>query len=147
MSAIEIRAVVAGDKLVWRDLWTQYLTFYDTTVSDEVYSTTWNRLFIDSPYEPSCLLAWDGERAVGLAHYFFHRHAWRVENVCYLQDLFAAPDARGKGVGRGLMEAVYAKADKAKCPDVYWTTQDFNTTARKLYDDIGTLTPFIKYQR
>ena len=88
----------------------------------------------------------DGE-LIGLVHYLFHRHCWRVENVCYLQDLFAAPEARGKGVGRALIEAVYAKADEAGSPNVYWLTQDFNHTARQLYDRIGTLTPFIKYQR
>ncbi|MEN0000976.1 MAG: GNAT family N-acetyltransferase [Pseudomonadota bacterium] len=143
----EIRFARPEDRTVWRVLWTQYLTFYEASVSEDVYSTTWNRLFIDRPEEPKCLLAWHGDEAVGLVHYFFHRHTWRVENVCYLQDLFTAPEARGSGVGRALIEAVYQKADEAKCPTVYWTTQHFNETARRLYDDIGTLTPFIKYQR
>lgn len=144
---IEIRPAQPEDRDVWRALWTQYLAFYESEVSDEVYSTTWNRIFIDSPYEPSCLLAWVDGKAVGLVHYFFHRHAWKVENVCYLQDLFTDPTTRGMGVGRALIEAVYEKADKAKCPTVYWTTQHFNEPARRLYDDIGQLTPFIKYQR
>ncbi|MEO0543552.1 MAG: GNAT family N-acetyltransferase [Pseudomonadota bacterium] len=144
---IDIRTVRPEDREIWRELWTQYLEFYETTVSEEVYSTTWNRLFIDRPDEPACLLAWDGEEAIGLVHYFFHRHTWKVEKVCYLQDLFTAPTARGRGVGRALMEAVYQKADQEKSPTVYWTTQHFNETARRLYDDIGTLTPFIKYQR
>ncbi|MEO1747442.1 MAG: GNAT family N-acetyltransferase [Pseudomonadota bacterium] len=144
---IEIRAARPQDRDVWRDLWTQYLVFYEATVSEDVYSTTWNRIFIDRSDEPSCLLAWDGDKAVGLVHYFFHRHTWKVEKVCYLQDLFTAPAARGKGVGRALIEAVYKKADEEKSPTVYWTTQHFNETARRLYDDIGTLTPFIKYQR
>lgn len=144
---IEIRSARPGDRNVWRDLWTQYLEFYETSVSEEVYSTTWNRLFIDRPDEPSYLLAWDDSKTVGLVHYFFHRHTWKVEKVCYLQDLFTAPDARGKGVGRALIEAVYVKADQEKAPTVYWTTQHFNETARRLYDDVGNLTPFIKYQR
>ena len=84
---------------------------------------------------------------MGLTHYIFHRHGWKIENVCYLQDLYAAPDVRGKGVGRALIEAVYAEADKAGAPSVYWLTQDFNATARQLYDRIGTVTPFIKYTR
>jgi GNAT superfamily N-acetyltransferase len=86
-------------------------------------------------------------RPVGLAHYLFHRHGWRIEDVCYLQDLYADPDARGRGVGRALIEAVYAAADARGCPQVYWTTQHFNAVGRRLYDRIGVLTPFIKYQR
>ena len=88
----------------------------------------------------------DGQ-AVGLTHYVFHRHGWKVENVCYLQDLYADPSVRGQGVGRKLIEAVYAAADTAGAPGVYWLTQDFNAEARKLYDRIGTVTPFIKYTR
>jgi GNAT superfamily N-acetyltransferase len=74
-------------------------------------------------------------------------HCWRVENVCYLQDLYADPEVRGTGVGRQLIEAVYAAADAEGCPTVYWMTQTFNETARKLYDRIGEATPFMKYQR
>ncbi|MDD9921010.1 MAG: GNAT family N-acetyltransferase, partial [Boseongicola sp.] len=57
------------------------------------------------------------------------------------------PDVRGQGIGRALIEAVYSAADDAGAPAVYWLTQDFNAEARKLYDRIGTLTPFIKYAR
>ncbi len=70
-----------------------------------------------------------------------------MENTCYLQDLYADPDVRGRGVGRALIEAVYDAADAAGVPTVYWLTQDFNTTARRLYDRIGVKTPFIKYNR
>jgi GNAT superfamily N-acetyltransferase len=86
-------------------------------------------------------------RPVGLVHYLFHRHGWKIENVCYLQDLYADPEVRGKGIGRALIEAVYAAADAEGCPNVYWLTQDFNETARRLYDRIGKLTPFVKYTR
>ena len=84
---------------------------------------------------------------VGLAHFLFHRHAWKQEEVCYLQDLYAAPEQRGTGVGWALIEAVYAEADARGAPTVYWLTQSFNETARRLYDRIGAVTPFIKYQR
>jgi GNAT superfamily N-acetyltransferase len=84
---------------------------------------------------------------VGLAHYIFHRHGWQIADVTYLQDLYVTPDTRGTGAGRALIEAVYAAADTAGRPNVYWLTQEFNTTARRLYDRIGTATPFIKYKR
>ena len=84
---------------------------------------------------------------MGLVHYIFHRHGWRLEEVTYLQDLYVAPEARGTGMGRALIEAVFAAADAAGRPHVYWLTQSFNSTARQLYDRIGEATPFVKYVR
>ena len=83
----------------------------------------------------------------GLVHFLFHRHCWRVENVCYLQDLYVDADLRGRSRGRALIEAVYAAADDAGCPSVYWLTQHFNAPGRRLYDRVGRLTPFIRYDR
>lgn len=142
-----IRPLEAGDEAAWRELWTGYLTFYETSVPEAVYASTFARLLGDDPQDFHGLLALVDGVPVGLVHYVFHRHCWRIENVCYLQDLYAAPEARGTGVGRALIEAVYAAADAEGAPNVYWMTQDFNTTARQLYDRIGTQTPFIKYQR
>ena len=142
-----IRPLRAADEDVWRRLWTAYLEFYETSVSEDVYRTTFARLLSNDPREFHGLLADQGGETVGLTHFLFHRHCWKVENLVYLQDLYVAPEARGTGAGRALIEAVYAAADVAGCPTVYWLTQDFNTTARQLYDRIATLTPFIKYQR
>jgi len=84
---------------------------------------------------------------VGLVHYIYHDHMWRPEGVCYLQDLYSDPEFRGQGIGRALIETVYAEASAAGSPNVYWLTQDFNKAGRRLYDKVATLTPFIKYQR
>lgn len=144
---ITIRPLAQSDRADWGRLWTAYLAFYDSAVSSEVYDTTFARLLGPDPQDFSCLVAELDGRLVGLTHYLFHRHAWKVEKVCYLQDLYADPEARGLGVGRALIEGVYAAADTAGAPSVYWLTQEFNHDARKLYDRIGTLTPFIKYSR
>lgn len=142
-----VRALRADDRTQWAELWTDYLTFYESSVDPEVYDMTFSRLLGDDPQDFTALVAEQDGRLVGLTHYLFHRHAWKVENVCYLQDLYARPETRGTGVGRALIEAVYTAADANGTPTVYWLTQDFNDTARKLYDRIGKLTPFIKYQR
>ncbi|MBT3140844.1 GNAT family N-acetyltransferase [Phaeobacter gallaeciensis] len=128
-------------------MWTDYLAFYETSVPDAVYDATFERLIGDDPQDFSCLVAEQDGALVGLTHFLFHRHAWKIENTCYLQDLYARPETRGTGVGRALIQAVYDTADKKECPSVYWLTQDFNETARKLYDRIGKQTPFIRYQR
>lgn len=147
MSNVTIRPLQPEDEQAWRALWTEYLVFYESSVSEEVYQTHFARLLGDDPQDFHGLVAELDGALVGLVHYVFHRHGWKVENVCYLQDLYTSQAARGQGVGRALIEAVYAKADQADAPSVYWLTQNFNQTARRLYDQIATLTPFIKYQR
>ncbi|WP_136441484.1 GNAT family N-acetyltransferase [Pacificoceanicola onchidii] len=144
---VVVRALRGEDEEQWRALWTEYLTFYESSVSEEVYQSSFARLLGNDPQDFHGLVAELDGKLVGLVHYVFHRHGWKIENVCYLQDLYADPFARGRGVGRALIEAVYAAADKAGAPSVYWMTQEFNHTARQLYDRIGTVTPFIKYQR
>lgn len=147
---ITIRFLEPGDEAEWRRLWTGYLEFYESSVPEEVYRSSFDRMIqgnagVANEYRGLIALV-DGKPA-GLVHYLFHRHGWKVENVCYLQDLYADPSYRGIGLGRALIEAVYEKADEEGCPGVYWLTQEFNHTARQLYDRIGVLTPFIKYNR
>ena len=144
---LTIRPLTASDEAEWRRLWTAYLAFYESTVSEEVYQSSFARMLSGDDHEFHGLIAELDGKAVGLVHYLFHRHGWRVENVCYLQDLYADPEVRGQGIGRALIEAVYSAADAAGAPPVYWLTQTFNTTARQLYDRIGVVTPFIKYNR
>lgn len=147
MTDIAIRPLEPSDHAQWRRLWTAYLTFYETRVPEAVYETTWKRLFAEGEFEPRGFVAVLDGTPVGLVHYIFHRTCWSAKNNCYLQDLYADADVRGKGIGRALIEAVYAEADRRDAAGVYWMTQEFNQTARKLYDRIGKLTPFIKYQR
>ena len=144
---ITIRPIEKADRKVWETLWTGYLEYYETSVTPEVYETSFTRLLGNDPNEFHGLIAELDGKAVGLVHYLFHRHMWKTENTVYLQDLYTSPDARGQGVGKLLIEAVYQAADDAGCPSVYWLTQDFNQTARRLYDHVGKLTPFIRYNR
>ena len=144
---LHIRPLQAEDEAEWRRLWTLYLNYYESTVSEDVYTTTFSRLLSGEANEFSGLIALLDGRPIGLTHYLFHRHCWKVENVCYLQDLVVDKDQRGTGVGRALIEEVYTKADEADCPSVYWMTQNFNEVGRQLYDRVGQLTPFIKYSR
>jgi len=142
-----IRPLRPEDQADWHRLWTGYLEFYKTTVPEVVYQTTFARLLGDDPRDFNCLVAEQQGRLIGLTHYLSHRHAWKVEEVIYLQDLYVDPDLRGTGAGRALIEAVYAIADATGAPAVYWLTQEFNTQARQLYDRIAGVTPFIRYNR
>lgn len=142
-----LRALRPDDKPQWASSWRDYLAFYEATRPPEIYDLYFDRLIGTDPQDFNALVAEVDGKLVGLAHYLFHRHGWSEENTCYLQDLYTAPQARGRGLGRALIEAVYADADAAGVPSVYWLTQDFNTQARHLYDRIGAKTPFIKYAR
>lgn len=145
--SVDIRPLRPSDETEWRALWKAYLEFYESSVSDQVYSTTFSRLTDPAVRAQIALVAERDGRLVGLVHAIFHPHNWRIEDVCYLQDLYVASEARGTGAGRALIEAVYAAADANGTPSVYWLTQDFNMPARQLYDRVAKLTPFIKYQR
>lgn len=147
MATLLVRPLQASDEAEWRRLWTLYLTFYESSVSEEVYRTTFSRLLGDDEADFCGLIALSGGRPVGITHYLFHRHCWKVESVCYLQDLFVDADQRGTGVGRALIEAVYSRADTGGSPAVYWLTQESNEAGRQLYDKVAELTPFIKYAR
>lgn len=147
MTDLTIRPLTDADEAHWRRLWTAYLAFYETVVPEEVYRTTFARLKSGAPGEFRGLIAEVGGRPVGLVHYLFHRTCWAVADTCYLQDLYADPEVRGQGVGRALIEAVYARADAEGRPTVYWLTQTDNHTARALYDRVARLTPFVKYAR
>lgn len=142
-----IRPLHPEDQADWRKLWTGYLTFYQASVPDAVYASTFARLLGDDPRDFNALVAEVDGQLLGLTHYLFHRHAWKIEDVCYLQDLYVDPQARGLGLGRALIEAVYARADAAGAPAVYWLTQDFNHEARQLYDRVAKVSPFIRYNR
>jgi GNAT superfamily N-acetyltransferase len=133
-----IRPAARDDFDQWLPLWLGYCAFYDRTPADNVTTTTWQRFF--DHYEPvHCLVAADqGGCLVGITHYLYHRNTGMIGPVCYLQDLFTAPDARGQGVGRALIQAVYSAASAAGAERVYWQTQHSNAAAMRLYDTVAT---------
>ena len=143
--SLTIRAIAASDRADWQRLWAGYLAFYDTEVSDEVYDTSFARLLSDEAHEFRGLLAFQGEQAVGLAHYLLHRDLWSLADTCYLSDLFVDPAQRGTGAGRALIEAASADAAQAGAHTLHWLTARDNSRARALYDQIARLEPFVQY--
>jgi GNAT superfamily N-acetyltransferase len=146
-SNFQLRALGESDFEDWKVMWGMYLDFYETQLPEDVYTTTFERLLSKDVTSQNAIVAVLGDRMVGLVHFIFHPHNWKIEDVCYLQDLYVSDSVRGRGVGRLLIESVYKEADKRGTPTVYWLTQDFNKTARLLYDKIANVTPFIKYNR
>ena len=145
-SDLVIRPVRADERADWEPLWKGYLDFYKTSVPSEVYDTTWARLHDRN--EPMWLLgAYVDGRLRGIVHYLYHRSCWTVGDYCYLQDLFVAEEARKRGLGRALIEAVYQEARAAGASRVHWLTHETNATARALYDTLADRPGFIQYRK
>ncbi|MBN8919718.1 MAG: GNAT family N-acetyltransferase [Rhizobiales bacterium] len=144
--AVDIRPLTGNDRAAWEPLWNGYLAFYKATLPPGTTDVTWNRLLDDA--EPMFVLgAFVDGTLLGIVHYLFHRSTWSAGGYCYLQDLFVAGEARGCGLGRALIEAVYEKAREAGVGRVYWLTHESNATARKLYDAVADNAGFIQYRR
>ena len=149
-TTFDIRPVRQADFAQWSVLWDGYNAFYErvgpTALPVEITQSTWSRFF-DANEPVNALVAERNESLLGIVHYLFHRSTLLIEQNCYLQDLFTAEAARGQGVGRALIEAVYVRAREAGATRVYWHTQETNATARKLYDGVADLTGFIVYRK
>jgi GNAT superfamily N-acetyltransferase len=144
-AAVVVRAPDRHDRGAWEALWSGYQAFYQAEITDATTDETWRRLH--DPAEPVwAALAWRDGRAVGLVQWVFHRSTWSTGDFCYLNDLFVAPDLRGGGVGRRLIEHVHAEAKRAGCGRLYWLTHATNTQAMKLYDAVAANSGFVQYR-
>lgn len=139
-----VRPARAEDRAQWEPLWEDYNLFYERPdLPSEITEACWTRLLDPDERMYAAVAELDGE-LVGIVHYLFHRSTTSIADVCYLQDLFTSPEARGAGIGRALIEHVYAEAAKAGSSRVYWQTHEANP-ARKLYDRLAQRTPFRRY--
>ncbi len=137
---MNIRSVQLRDFDQWKVLWDGYNAFYErvgpTALPENITQSTWQRFF--DAYEPvHALVAEEDGRLLGLVHYLYHRSTTAIGPNCYLQDLFTAEAARGKGVGRALIDAVIDISQAAGCGRLYWHTRDTNVTAQRLYDQVA----------
>ena len=140
--SLDVRPLRSGDRAAWEPLVRGYKDFYETPTPDEAFEAAWQRILRGT--EVRGLGAWDAGTMVGIAHYLFHANTWDPL-ACYLQDLFTAPPARGRGVARALIQMVADEARRAGATRYYWLTQEHNKTARALYDKVAQYKGFIRY--
>lgn len=146
MTALLIRPIGPDERAAWEPLWNGYLRFYESTVPLQVTDMAWRRM--QDPAEPMHGLgAYAGGNLIGIAHYLFHRSFWTIGDYCYLQDLFVAEAARGRGAGRALILAVEAEARRAGASRLHWLTKHDNHTARALYEALAERSGFIQYRK
>lgn len=143
--SITVNSLAPEDYQEWVVLWRGYLEFYQARLDDNVTEKTWERLLSPSVDMHALCARTDAGKIVGIVHYLFHPVTWSVSDRCYLEDLFVAESIRGGDVGKALIEAVYRAGEQRNADQVYWLTAKDNVVARRLYDRVGQLTPFIKY--
>ena len=146
MTATRIRTLAPHDEAAWRRLWAGYLRFYRAEVPPEVTAGTFARL-LDPDSGMAGLVAEAGDQVIGICNYLFHANTWSLAPVCYLQDLFVDPDARGSGAAKALILACEAAARERGAFRLYWLTQEYNGAARSLYDTITPRSSFIVYRK
>ena len=135
----------AEDHAQWLELWHDYLVFYESNVSDETNAHNWAG-FHDANSPLDALAAFDADgKMLGIAQTVMHESTWSVAPRCYLNDLYTIPAARGQGVARALIEAVYAMAKARGCAKVHWLTHESNVTAQSLYNQLAVNEGFIQY--
>lgn len=140
-----VRPIGREERAAWEPLWIGYQGFYNVALASEVTDRTWARLH--DPAEPMHALGgYVAGQLVGITHLIYHRSCWTIGDYCYLQDLFVAEQARGRGVGRALIEAVYAVAREQGASRVYWLTHETNQAAMALYDKLADRSGFIQYR-
>ena len=142
---LNIRELKETDKDRWLELWAGYLEFYKSNLSPEQTEFTWKRL-INNEQKMYGFVAENENGVIGFTHCLFRPSTWTETDYCYLEDLFVDPNVRGKGVGRALMYRVVELAKEKNSKRVYWTTQEFNKTARVLYDSITSVSEFVQYR-
>lgn len=143
---ISVRDIGPNDEAAWRQLWADYLDFYEQSVPIDVTDHTWSMVLDDlSPY--SALVAEDETGVLGFAIHQAQRSTWNVAPIVYLEDLFVSDAARGKGVGRALMEEGMRRAKEDGSCKYYWQTDTQNVTARHLYDNLtGGINDRVTYE-
>lgn len=146
---LTIRSIAREDRAQWEPLWDGYNAFYGregpTALDPHITDTTWARFF--DPYEPMHAIAAEEEgKLIGVSHYLLHRSTTSIGPSLYVQDIFTAPEARGKGVATAMIEAIYRDAETMGAGRVYWQTHETNVTAQRLYDRLAERSGFIVYR-
>jgi GNAT superfamily N-acetyltransferase len=142
---LTIRDPASADEADWRLLWSGYCIFYETKVPEAITAATWKRMLAPASPLFGRIAEWDGQ-VVGFAVSVLHEGSWTIRPCCYLEDLFVAPDLRGRGIARALIEDQLRLCRERGWSRLYWHTRGSNREARRLYDRFTTADDFVRYR-
>jgi GNAT superfamily N-acetyltransferase len=139
-----IRAALPSDEPAWRQLWRGYCDYYEADVPEAVTNRTWKRI-LDPDAQVMCLVAEVEGKVYGFANCVVHENTWETQAVCYLEDLYVMPGARGRGLGSALLEWLRNAMRAEGWARLYWMTRADNVRARRLYDRFAQADDFVRY--
>jgi GNAT superfamily N-acetyltransferase len=84
-----------------------------------------------------CILAFADQAPAGLALFFTNYSTFLAKPGLYLEDLFVAPEWRGRGVGKALLLHLAKLANDRSYGRMEWTVLDWNQPAIDFYESIG----------
>jgi len=93
-------------------------------------------LFVPQPAAEVVIAEHDGE-AVGFAVFFASYSTWEAAPGLYLEDLFVRPEARGKGIGRELLEYLANLTMTRGWARLEWRVLDWNEPSIAFYKKLG----------
>jgi GNAT superfamily N-acetyltransferase len=140
-----IRDPAPDDEGAWRVLWARYCAFYEKSVPEAVTAGTWARILTPGSPLFGRIAQWKGD-VVGFTVSILHQGSWTLDPICYLEDLFVAPSARGRGIGRALIADLLGRAKERGWSRLYWHTRESNAPARRLYNEFATADDFVRYR-
>ncbi|MFN7103952.1 MAG: GNAT family N-acetyltransferase [Pseudorhizobium sp.] len=144
-TAVTVRAARPEDETRWRELWADYLAFYKLGLDPAVTDATWQKAIGDRSAIFMRVAELDGQ-VVGFSLSLTHEGTWIHNLECYLEDLYVDAAARGRGVGRALLDDLVALCRQNNWSRLYWHTAEDNKTARKLYDSYVETDGHIRYR-
>jgi GNAT superfamily N-acetyltransferase len=139
-----IRSALPSDEATWRQLWRGYLDFYAADIDEQVTNRNWKRI-LDPDSAVMCIVAEVDGQVYGFANCVVHENTWETQPVCYLEDLYVAPAARGHGIGTALIEWLRNAMRAEGWARLYWVTRESNAQARHLYDKFTQADDFVRY--
>jgi GNAT superfamily N-acetyltransferase len=140
-----IRDPAPDDEGAWRVLWARYCAFYEKSLPEAVTAGTWARILTPGSPLFGRIAQWKGD-VVGFTVSILHQGSWTLDPICYLEDLFVAPSARGRGIGRALIADLLGRAKERGWSRLYWHTRESNAPARRLYNEFATADDFVRYR-
>lgn len=135
----EIRALIAADRPAWGALYAAYADFYGVEQTEDMRDRVWGWIQ-DPAHEVEGLCAAQGGALVGFAHYRPFARPLAAGVGGFLDDLYVAPEARGSGAARELIDAVAEQGRARGWGMIRWITKEDNYRARGLYDQVADQT-------
>lgn len=95
-------------------------------------------LFGTRPYAEVVFACVD-DTPVGFALFFHNYSTFLGKPGIYLEDLFVNPEARGRGIGKRLLQWLAKTAVERDCGRLEWAVLDWNEPSIRFYKSLGAV--------